>query len=83
MLQVYSDDLKWRTVWAFLFQGEDICSISSRLYEWVKTVHRVIDLPYSPQLEPPPNDGTPGPNHNFHSSEGSATQPDNLFWGVA
>ena len=22
----------------------------------------------------------PRPNHNFHSSKGSATQPDNLFW---
>ena len=33
----------------------------------------------SPQLERPPNDGTPRPSHNCYSSKGSATQPDKLF----
>ena len=44
MPRAYSDNLRWRMVWAFLYQQEDISSISSRLYVSEKTVRRVIDL---------------------------------------
>ena len=40
----YSNDLRWRVVWAYLYQGEDISTISSRLYVSEKTARRVIDL---------------------------------------
>ena len=42
---MYSNDLRWRVVWAYLYQGEDISTISSRLfYVSEKTARRVTDL---------------------------------------